>query len=61
VLSGVERGGSVVSGFSGRAKGERSCCRLSSACGGGCGRNERNEEIIMKAGGEGYVVEEKQR
>jgi hypothetical protein len=51
----------VVSGFSGRAKGERSCCRLSSACGGGCGRNERNEEIIMKAGGEGYVVEEKQR
>jgi hypothetical protein len=29
-----------------------SCCRLSSACGGGCGRNERNEVIITKAGGE---------
>jgi hypothetical protein len=29
-----------------------SCCRwLSSACGGGCGRNERNAVIIKKAVG----------
>jgi hypothetical protein len=41
--------------------GRGSCCRLSSACCGGCGRNERNAVIITKAGGEGYVVEEKQR